>query len=74
MPAFHLNWWIPLATTSGGFLAGVLVYTFAPEAEGHGTDAVVRAFHQTKGLIRARVPVVKTLVSIFIEWSHGVFS
>lgn len=74
MPAFHLNWWIPLATTSGGFLAGVLVYTFAPEAEGHGTDAVVRAFHQTKGLIRARVPVVKTLASAITIGSGGVFA
>ena len=71
MPAVHLNWWIPLATTSGGLLAGVLVYTFAPEAEGHGTDAVVKAFHQTKGLIRARVPVVKTLASAITIGSGG---
>lgn len=70
-PALHLNWWIPLATTSGGLLAGFLVYTFAPEAEGHGTDAAVKAFHQTKGFIRARVPVVKTLASAITIGSGG---
>ncbi len=70
-PAFHLNWWIPLATTSGGLLAGFLVYTFAPEAEGHGTDAAVKAYHQTKGLLRARVPVVKTLASAITIGSGG---
>jgi chloride channel protein, CIC family len=70
-PAFHLNWWIPLATTAGGLLAGLLVYTFAPEAEGHGTDAAVKAFHQTKGSIRARVPAVKTLASAITIGSGG---
>ncbi|MDE2344913.1 MAG: chloride channel protein [Gammaproteobacteria bacterium] len=70
-PVFHLNWWIPVATTSGGLLAGFLVYSFAPEAEGHGTDAAVKAFHQTKGLIRARVPVVKALASAITIGSGG---
>src|SRR5215475_10446443 len=32
-------WLIPVVTTLGGLLSGMLVYTFAPEAEGHGTDA-----------------------------------
>ncbi|MBU6469313.1 MAG: chloride channel protein [Gammaproteobacteria bacterium] len=70
-PAYHLNWRIPLATTAGGLLAGFLVYTFAPEAEGHGTDAAVKAFHQTKGLIRARVPLVKTIASAITIGSGG---
>ena len=37
----HGLWLIPVATTLGGLLSGILVYTFAPEAEGHGTDAAV---------------------------------
>jgi H+/Cl- antiporter ClcA len=37
-------WLIPVVTTLGGLLSGMLVYTFAPEAEGHGTDAAVEAF------------------------------
>lgn len=41
------NWfYIPVIVSLGGFIAGILVYTFAPEAEGHGTDAVIGAFHR----------------------------
>ena len=51
----HGLWLIPIVTTMGGLISGFLVYTFAPEAEGHGTDTVVKAFHRTGGFIRARV-------------------
>lgn len=47
----------------GGLLSGFLVYRFAPEAEGHGTDAAIRAYHRRRGHIPARVPVVKMLAS-----------
>ena len=42
----HGLWFIPLATTLGGLISGVLVFSLAPEAEGHGTDTAVKAFHQ----------------------------
>ena len=29
----------------GGLLSGLIIYSLAPEAEGHGTDAAIRAFH-----------------------------
>jgi CIC family chloride channel protein len=67
----HGPWLIPLATTLGGLLAGALVYTFAPEAEGHGTDAVVNAFHNLAGIIRARVPFVKLIASAITIGSGG---
>jgi CIC family chloride channel protein len=51
----HGLWLIPVATTAGGLLSGALVYGLAPEAEGHGTDTVVKALHWTGGTIRARV-------------------
>ena len=35
-------------------LSGILVYGFAPEAEGHGTDAAIDAFHNKKGEIRSQ--------------------
>ncbi|MHB1514843.1 MAG: chloride channel protein [Acidiferrobacteraceae bacterium] len=70
-PAFHVYWFIPIATTVGGLLAGLLVYTFAPEAEGHGTDGAVRAFHQTGGYIRPRVPLVKSIASALTIGSGG---
>jgi CIC family chloride channel protein len=67
----HGLWLIPLATTLGGLLAGVLVYSLAPEAEGHGTDAVVDAFHNLGGVIRARVPFVKLIASAITIGSGG---
>ncbi|HTT64351.1 MAG TPA: chloride channel protein [Bryobacteraceae bacterium] len=67
----HGPWLLPLATTLGGLLAGVIVYTFAPEAEGHGTDTVVHAFHNLNGIIRARVPLVKLVASAITIGSGG---
>ena len=64
-------WLIPAVTTLGGLLSGLIVYTLAPEAEGHGTDAVVKAFHELKGYIRARVPPIKTIASAITIGSGG---
>ncbi|MFA5332627.1 MAG: chloride channel protein [Methanoregula sp.] len=47
----------------GSLITGILVTQLAPEAEGHGTDAAIKAFHGT-GKIRARVPVIKALTAI----------
>ncbi|MCA9048189.1 MAG: chloride channel protein [Planctomycetaceae bacterium] len=47
----------------GGLISGWLVYTFAPEAEGHGTDGAIDAFHRKRGNISFRVAIVKTLAS-----------
>lgn len=55
----------------GGLIAGWIVYTFAPEAEGHGTDAAIEAFHQKQGRIRGRVPIVKAIASTFTLGSGG---
>jgi len=62
---------LPFATAIGGLLAGWLVFTFAPEAEGHGTDAVLKAYHHAGGRIRARVPVIKTIASSITIGSGG---
>ncbi len=67
----HGLWLIPLATTLGGLLAGVLVYSFAPEAEGHGTDTAVKAFHREGGHIRYRVPPLKMIASAITIGSGG---
>lgn len=56
-------WLIVVVMAGGGLVSGWLVYTFAPEAEGHGTDAAIEAFHNKRGMIRARVPIIKTLAS-----------
>lgn len=58
------NKWILLFLPAlGGIVSGWLVYTFAPEAEGHGTDAAIDSYHNKKGVIRARVPFIKTIAS-----------
>ena len=62
---------LPLATTLGGLIAGWLVFSFAPEAEGHGTDAVLKAYHHAGGRIRARVPIIKTIASSITIGSGG---
>ncbi|HZU98362.1 MAG TPA: chloride channel protein, partial [Planctomycetota bacterium] len=67
----HGLWLVPLATTLGGLLSGLLVFTLAPEAEGHGTDAAVKAYHEGEGRIRARVPVVKLVASALTIGSGG---
>ena len=57
------RWFLLLLPAVGGLFSGWLVYTFAPEAEGHGTDAAINAYHYKGGFIRSRVPLVKTLAS-----------
>jgi chloride channel protein, CIC family len=67
----HGLWLIPVATTIGGLISGFLVYNFAPEAEGHGTDTVVKAFHLAGGFIRARVAPLKLVASAITIGSGG---
>lgn len=67
----HGLWLIPVATTLGGLISGALVYGFAPEAEGHGTDTVVNAFHRKEGVLRPRVAPVKMLASAITIGSGG---
>ncbi len=66
-----LNWLIPVSTTLGGLLAGILVFSVAPEAEGHGTDAAIRSFHRLGGYVRTRVPIVKIIASALTIGSGG---
>jgi len=67
----HGLWLIPLVTTLGGILSGLLVYGLAPETEGHGTDTVVKALHWTGGVLRARVAPVKMIASAITIGSGG---
>ena len=55
----------------GGILSGWLVYTFAPEAEGHGTDAAIDAYHRKGGFMRGRVPIIKTIASAITLTTGG---
>ena len=57
------RWLLLIIPAVGGLISGWLVFKYAPEAEGHGTDAVIRAYHREQGKIRPRVAIVKTLAS-----------
>ncbi len=70
LPSYR--WWLfPLVPALGGLVTGFIVYRFAPEAEGHGTDAVIRAYHREGGVIRARVPIVKIIASAITLGTGG---
>jgi len=72
LPSLHPNFWfVPLSTALGGLASGILVYKLAPEAEGHGTDEAIAAFHRRDGKIRRRIPIVKALASAFTIGSGG---
>lgn len=65
-------WWLLILIPAiGGLISGLIVFTFAPEAEGHGTDALIRAFHRGGGVIRARVPFIKSIASIITIGTGG---
>jgi CIC family chloride channel protein len=65
------RWLLPVVTTLGGLLSGFIVFSLAPEAEGHGTDAAIEAFHERAGKIRARIPPIKLLASGITIGSGG---
>lgn len=66
-----ITWILALIPMIGGLITGLIVYTWAPEAEGHGTDAAIEAFHQKRGIIRPRVPFIKIIASAITIGSGG---
>lgn len=64
-------WLLPVITTLGGLLTGIIVFSLAPEAEGHGTDAAIEAFHEKNGRIRTRIPLIKLIASAITIGSGG---
>lgn len=69
--SFERPWAIPLVVALGGLISGVLVFRFAPEAEGHGTDAAIAAVHHNPRGIRLRVVAIKILASAATIGSGG---
>ena len=64
-------WMLPLVVGLGGLISGIIVFRLAPEAEGHGTDAAISAFHHSPRRIRARIPLVKLVASAVTIGSGG---
>jgi len=65
---------ILLITALGGLICGLLVWSFAPEAEGEGIEHLVKTYHYRNGMMRFRsVPtkILATLSSIGTGGSAG---
>lgn len=68
---FTRPWAIPLVVGLGALASGVLVFTWAPEAEGHGTDAAIDAVHRNPRGIRLRAVVIKIIASALTIGAGG---
>jgi H+/Cl- antiporter ClcA len=64
-------WALPLIVGLGGLISGLLVYRFAPDAEGHGTDAAIHAVHENPRGIKVRTVIVKLFASAITIGSGG---
>jgi CIC family chloride channel protein len=64
-------WLLVAVCAAGGLVSGVIVFTIAPEAEGHGTDSVIAAYHHHQGYLRPRVPLVKLVASAITIGTGG---
>jgi len=63
-------WLLPIVAAIGGLISGLIVFKLAPEAEGHGTDAAIAAYHHGTP-IRPRVPLVKLVASAITIGTGG---
>jgi H+/Cl- antiporter ClcA/CBS domain-containing protein len=68
---FARPWAIPLVATGGALLGAILVFSIAPEAEGHGTDAAIAAVHHNPRGVRLRTVFVKIVASALTIGSGG---
>lgn len=57
-------WAILVALPLGGLVTGLLIHYGAPDAAGHGTEAVIRAVHQDAGNINWKVAPIKALATV----------
>lgn len=67
-------WIIPLSCAVVGLVTGWLVERFLPHSINgmtDGTDAMIKAFHQDRGVIKPCAPLIKGLTSIFTIASGG---
>ena len=69
--SFSRPWALPLVVGLGALLGAILVFRFAPEAEGHGTDAAIAAVHHNPRGIRFRAVIVKIVASALTIGSGG---
>ena len=64
-------WLLLVLLPLGGLLVGYLTQKIAPEATGHGTEQLVRTFHELGGRVRRRVIGLKALTSAITIGTGG---
>lgn len=65
------RWLFFIVPAMGGLVSGYIVYKFAPETQGHGTDAMINTFHNKGGRVRKRVAPIKAITSILTISTGG---
>lgn len=71
-PAVPFNpWMMLLLPVIGGLLCGLVVHFISPEAAGSGTDTMINAFHRKEGRVSSRIPLYKSIATIFTVSSGG---
>ena len=68
---FTRPWAIPLVACGGALLGSILVFSLAPDARGHGTDAAIAAVHHNPRGVRLRTVFVKIIASALTIGSGG---
>ncbi|MEM9064906.1 MAG: chloride channel protein [Planctomycetota bacterium] len=64
-------WTLPLIPMAGALITGLLVHFGARDARGHGVPQVIDALSRKKGVIPAKVGIVKILASIATVGTGG---
>lgn len=65
------RWVLLFLPMLGALISSIIVLKFAPEAEGHGTDAAIEAYHFRGGKVRPVVPPVKAIATVLLIGSGG---
>lgn len=66
-----IPWMLLIVPTVGGLISGWIIFRYAPEAEGHGTDSAINAYHHKSGKIRPQVPIVKMITAAITLGTGG---
>ena len=68
-------WWkaiiIVFLPCAGGFLCGLFTYRFSKTSAGTGADELIDSFHNREGQMDRRIPLVKSIATIFTLSSGG---
>ena len=62
---------IVLLPALGGLCSGLIIRSFSKESSGGGVDKVIHSFHYKEGRMSSKVPIWKSLATIFTVGSGG---